>query len=317
MATPYERMLDIRPASVQAGGRVRTARHFSTGATVLADTITNGIYGIGLNGLGGSADKAKETHPRLSKAAELTTKYAFWVGTAYIGASLSGYTGPAAGYTIAYAHPFVVGAAVKIARTGAPALDFRKPSLGIFLASFGLLELASTPIFIGAMDKITHLSGSVNAAVAALSFTLANAASLAFEYLGFRYLWRKLVLKDMAPGSVSDEAKGFLGEFNPLKLFRSGDQKNPASSAGGYVGQIWGNIESLWLWVQLAGLATAVAVAQLHPATPDNFIDLFFQKSALWGKKFLEALAIARCCVIVEKKIKENNEALGIDKAHS
>jgi hypothetical protein len=308
VATPYERFIEIRHPVHD----IRTRNYFKSCGIVLADTLTNEIYGLGISRFAEPSKKAKEMHPRLSKATELAAKYAFWIGTAYLGAAISRHTGPAAGYTVAYAHPFVIGAGAKVVRSGSPALDFRRPSLGIFLASFGLLELASTPLFIAPMDKITHLAGSVSAGIAALSFTAANVAGLAFEYLGFRYLWKRFVLRNIDAGGPMGEAKGFLSEFNPLKLFRSDNNRAPASTAGAYIGQLWGNIESLWLWVQLAGLATAVAITQFYQATPDNFIDLFFQKSALWGKKFLEALAIARCCIIVEDKIKENNAHLGI-----
>lgn len=314
MATPYERLAEIVPsprARPTARDRLRSF------GIVLTDSIVNGVYGLEAGSLSGPARRAREDFPRLSRATELGAKYAFWIGTAYLGSALSRHTGAAAGYTMAFAHPFILGAAVKIAKSDVPAMDLKKPSLPLFLASFGLLELASTPIFIATMNKVNGLTGSVSGALAAGAFIAGNAAALAFEYLAFRYLWRRLILKGVEPGTFADEARGFVREFNPLKLLRNPAAPNPAQSAGEYIGQLWGIVESLWLAVQLAGVATAVAVAAFCQATPDNFIDLFFEKSALWGKKFLEALALARCCILVENKVRENNSSLGIDKHHS
>lgn len=306
-----------RAGEMRLQAEKRKTSYFRSGAAVLADSIANGVYGVEARPLSDASREAREEYPRLSKATELGTKYAFWIGTAYLGSALSRHTGAAAGYTIAFAHPFIVGAAARVAKSNAPSVDIRRPSLPLFLASFGILELASTPIFIAVINQLTNMAGSVSGTVAAGAFIAGNAAGLAFEYLGFRFLWKRFILKGVDPGTIADEAKGFIGEFNPLKLLRNPKAPNPARSGGEYIGQLWGIVESLWLWVQLAGVATAVAIAHFYPATPDNFIDLFFQKSALWGKKFLEALALARCCILIEGKTKENNEALGIDKSHS
>jgi hypothetical protein len=296
-----ERALTFHVPQAKAG-------YFKSSALVLTDTLANRVYGMDSKTIAVPADKAREAHPRLARALEVSAKYAFWIGTAYLGAEISHHTGPALGYTAAYAHPFIVGAAVKAAKSDLPSLEIRKPGLGTFLASFGLVELASTPLFISVMDKVSHMFSTLSPIAAGISVAAANAIAVTLEYLGFRLLWKNIVLRGMDGGGFKDELKGFVKEFNPLKLFSSSKSGGQASSAGEYIGQIWGVVESLWLWVQVAGIATAAAIAHLHLATHDNLIDMFFQKSALWGKKFLEVFALSRCCILIESKIRENEK---------
>lgn len=285
----------------------RKAGYFRSGALVLTDSIANKVYGLDVAAISRPAEAAREAHPRLSRGVELSAKYAFWIGTAFIGASISHHTGPAVGYTAAYAHPFLVGAAVKAAKSDLPAVELRKPGLGTFLASFGLVELASTPLFISALDRLSRLSPTLSPAAAGLAAAGAGILSAAFEYACFRLIWKHVVLRGREWGSIRDEARGFLSELDPSKLFRQGRNGGPASGAGEYAGQLWGIVESLWVWVQVAAVATAAAIAHFHLASHDDFIDSFFQCSALWGKKFLEVAALARCCVLVEAKTKENS----------
>ncbi len=288
--------------------QTRRAGYFRTGATVLADTIANRVYGLDNAALSEAAARSRMEHPKTALALEHSAKYAFWIGTAFLGAGISRHTGPAIGYTAAYAHPFILGAAAKAIRSDLPSVDLRKPGLMTFLASFGLLELASTPLFISVAERIAHASSSLSPLVAGAAVAAGNAAAIAFEYAGFRFLWKRVVLRGMESGRPKDELRGFLAEFNPMKLFRSPEPAGVASSAGEYVGRLWGIVESLWLWVQLAGIATAVAVAHLHTASPDGFIDLFYQKSAMWGKKFLEVFALARLCVLAEERMKDGKK---------
>ena len=301
-----ERAIELRAPPCRKPG------YFRSGALVLTDTLANKVYGLDAGGVSKPAEEARASHPRLAKGVEISAKYAFWIGTAFIGAGISHHTGPAVGYTAAYAHPFLIGAAVKAAKSGLPAMDIRKPGLGTFLASFGLVELASTPLFISAMERLSRLGSTLSPAVAGLAVAGASVISAAFEYACFRSIWKGVVLRGREWGSLRDEARGFLAELDPTKILRQGGKGGPAANAGEYAGQLWGIVESLWLWVQVAAVATAAAIAHFHLATHDDFIDSFFQHSALWGKKFLEVAALARCCVLVEAKTKENNGSLGI-----
>ncbi len=287
---------------------VRKGSYFRSCAAVLTDTLANQIYGTGSPSLASAADIARKEHPKASLAVEQSAKYAFWIGAAFLGSQISRHTGPAFGYTAAYAHPFVVGAAVRAVRSDLPKMEARKPGLIAFLASFGAVELLSTPIFIAAFERLSRIAGRLDPLTAGASEAAANVLSFALEYAGFRLIWKKLVLRDMEGGSIRDELRGFLAEFNPLKLFRSRPPYGAPSTSGESAGRMWGIVSSLWLWVQIAGIATAAAVASLHQASADNLIDLFYQKSALWGKKFLEVFALARLCVLAEERLKDGRK---------
>ncbi len=283
--------------------RDRKSSYFRSCGVVLADTIANQIYGSGIPSISASSAIARKEHPKASAAVEHSAKYAFWIGTAFLGAQISRHTGPAVGYTAAYAHPFLVGAAAKAVRSDIPPLDARKPSVLAFLASFGLVELLTTPVFVASFERIAQAFHHLDPLAAGVSEAAANALSFALEYAGFRLLWKKLVLRGMEGGTLRDELRGFIAEFDPLKLFRSTGAAGAPLTSGEYVGRLWGIVESLWLWVQLAGIATAAAAA-LHNASADGLIDQYYQKSALWGKKFLEVFAFARLCALSESRIK-------------
>ena len=293
--------------------RFRT--YFKVCGTVLTDTLANQIYGIDLPQLKQKAEEAKSRYPRISKTIEYASKYSFWVGLAYLGASVSRHVGPVLGYTLTYSHPFILGTATNSIRRQELPLKEMKPNLPTYLATFSLLELASTPLYLSIIEKSVHLArDAVSASLAAISLITGIVAALTFEYLGFVYIWRKFVLRDPDKGSLKDGVRGFFSEFHPFSSFKSETRENPANNMSEYIGQIWGVTESVWIWMRLASIIVAVAITQVYFVEPGNFIDLYYQKSAEWGKRFLEALMIAKCCMLVENKIKENNEHLEIEK---
>lgn len=288
--------------------------YFRTCGTVLVDTVANKVYGLEIKRISASAEEESKGSPKFSKATELATKYGYWVGLAEVGEVISRYIGPALGYTLTFAHPFIVSATAKALNDKSMPITKLKPSLPVFLASFGLIDFAVTPLYLGTINRIVHLSNnSVHAALAAGSLLAGTAVSLTIEYLSLRFIWKNLILRGMERGTMKDELKGFFKEFNPLSIFNGFRHKNPTDNASEYFGQIFGIIESVYLWVQLAAVAVALVAVKIHDIRPDDFISEFFLRSAQWGKKFLEAVALAKCCVLAENKIRENQEAMGRD----
>ncbi|MBI5046669.1 hypothetical protein HZC07_02970, partial [Candidatus Micrarchaeota archaeon] len=102
-------------------------------------------------------------------------------------------------------------------------------------------------------------------------------------------------------------------EFNPLRFFGVEVQSKPATTASEYVGQLWGIIESHWIWSQVVRTLFAAAIAIVYPSEPGKFIPLLFTKSAEWGRTLIDNFVFVRNRVDIQKKMDENNKANGIE----
>ena len=302
----------------------RTRNYFKTCGLIFSNTLVNNLYGLEVTNLKHSAEEAKHQHPKLSKTVELTTKYSFWVGLALLGKVISDHTRPEIGYTAAYTHPFLVSLTGRYLKhkiqKGSEEhkddfnlLSSLKPDLKTYSATFSLTELASVPLFILVMNGVVSLSsGAVGMALGVASTILAAASTIVVEYLAFRYLWKKYVFHNVPKGNIADEFRGFISEFKPLRLFRQSQKPNPAHNDSEYLGQIWGVIETHYFWVQLGRAIVAAILVNVYNILPQDFVGLFFEKSAQWGKLFLDGAVSAKHYIAIEKKLKENNESLGV-----
>jgi len=183
-----------------------------------------------------------------------------------------------------------------------------KPDIATYSGTFAVVELASIPTYVFVADRIVRaLSDSIaTPLVAAAAILLGNLTAMAIEYLTFRYIWKKKVLKDMPPGTIRDEWKGFASEFKPSKLFSGNQVKEPAKTASGYIGELWGVIERHFLWVQATRIAFAAAFTALFVVPAKTFIDQLFTAMAACGFGLVMGVVTAKYFQSVSDKTEAN-----------
>jgi hypothetical protein len=299
----------------------RVPARFKSALSVVADAFANEFYGLDSEKLKKKAERARESHPRLSKAVGLATKYCYWVGLSFAGRELSRHIGPEIGYSLAFTHPFLLRTAVQYGRHKAEKRKERfsllsqfKPDIPTFEAIFNLTEQMTIPIYIATANAVVNLAGKVSAGLAIGSVAAATVVSYAVDYLCFRHLWKRRVLKDSPQGTFADEAKGFAKEFASHRIFSNKSGSNPAKTASEYVGQIWGVIESHMLWLQAGFAAIAAATAAFFDFSPKEFVAALYLNAALWGHELAESIISAKIYISMADKFRENNKHLGLDK---
>lgn len=293
---------------------------FRTMCTVMADTLANKTYELRVAKLEKSSDEAEAVHPKLSKAARFVTRSCFMAGLGIVEPLLSKRLGLGSvlSISILYGHMTPVSILVqRIKERVQPPAEGKgaggmRPSISAYFGAFSIVDAISTPLYAYAMAQVVRLShGMVQPMVAAISVVAATAAAIVFEYPAFRTLWKRSVLRGAPAGTVGDDIRGFLDEFKPLAIFTGWKGGHPAKSAAEYVGNIWGVIESHFLWRQCFQVLFAATFAWVFPTNPKEFVDKLFGAMALFGTMVSSAVS-SRNIEAVIAKIKENNRALGL-----
>ena len=304
--------------------------YFKMSRTVLIDTLQD-VYCLKQPKKQDSEStitKLECGHPKFTKWTRRTIKYGYWFGLARIGTLLSSTVGSTLAYTLTVYHPFFVGAGVKYVRSKNVQIAdpqpktiiaklnslaaLLKPDRATQVLTFSILEVASLPAFVAVIEKIAELAkGTVSPLLAVTSVTAGMLTATAIEYVGFRTIWKNFVLRGIESGSVKDELEGFLKEFSPLRLFVS-RKSEPAENTNEYIGQIWGVIESYWIWIQVGRLAIAATLTSLANLDAREFVTTFMTV-LIGGFAIFVDLIIPRYVEGMQKKLKENNEHLGLD----
>lgn len=311
---------------------VASRDYFKACGTVMADRIINKIYGLEIKQLSQNAKKAKEDYPKSTKAVELATSWGFWYLIATIGERFSNFIGDTLpstfegktrelvgitiGYTTAFTHPTFVSLSNGLLRLKTGFKELTTPSIRAYSTTFALLEVVSTPLALYAMSRMLDFaSGSVSVPLAMLSTIAMTAITLPFEYVGFQLIWKRFVLSDFPRGNWKDGLRESAKEFwlNISRIFRKEQPKNPAKTASGYAGQIFGVMESNWIFIQLGRALVAGLVAFLYPLPAYKFMEIYIAKSAAWGKGVFDSVVSAKNYADEETKIEENNKHLGIN----
>ncbi|MBS3067702.1 hypothetical protein J4450_03300 [Candidatus Micrarchaeota archaeon] len=285
--------------------------------------VVNKIWDLGIESLEKDREKAKKKYPKTSKVTELAIQYTYAIGIAFLGKGLTKalFDVDALGYGLAYVHPFLI-------KTGYRYFQHRKkegmekfsilgdlqPNMSTYNASFALIDSVSTAIFLYNVEKIVETnSTTINPTTAAISMLVGTVIAFIIEYIAFRHIWISRVLANMEKGKISDDIKGFTNEFKRTYCPKK-QEKQSAGNASEYVGQIWGVIESHWIWIQIVRITFAALIAAIYPIAPTEFLKVYNDKSAEWGKVYLDSFISAKNWAAVQKKLDENNEALKIEK---
>ncbi|MFH0737753.1 MAG: hypothetical protein V1827_04075 [Candidatus Micrarchaeota archaeon] len=287
---------------------------FRSACTVMANTIVNRTYNLESASLKTRAEQAHKEYPKLSKWTEFGSRYTFWLGMAVLERCISRHTGPTVSCGLVYSNPFVVSAVAKYAKkpdAGKPkgiSTLLSKPDISTYSGTFAIMELATIPAYVFVADRIARFFSDavVTPLVAAAAILVGNLAAMAIEYLSFRYIWKKRVLKDMPQGNIRDEWNGFVGEFKPLKLFSGNQVKEPAKTASGFIGELWGTIERHFVWVQMSRLAFVTAFTALFAVPAKTFIDSLFTAMAACGFGLVMGAVTAKYFQSVSDKIEAN-----------
>lgn len=303
---------------------------FRTVCTVMADTLANKTYELRIAKLKKSSEEAEAAHPKLYKATKFATRFSFWTGMAVAERLLSQGLGMGSVLScgIVYGHIYPASIlAQRIKERIHPPTEGKKsgikPSGAAYMGALSIAEVFSIPLYTFVMSRAVHLSqGLVHPLLAAFSVVAATAAAIAFEYPAFRIIWKKFVLRNMPAGTIGDDVRGFVDEFRPLALFIGWKAGHPVKSAAEYIGQIWGVIESHWIWLQSFRVAFAAAftlavgaipkLAVLFPTDPARFVDSMFSAMVVVGTMVGSAVSSRNFDAILAK-IEENNKSLGID----
>jgi hypothetical protein len=282
----------------------------------------------------------EQDHPVFRKWAGRIAKYAYWFGLSRLANSLGAVIGQSIAFTAIIYHPFFVSSSIRLARSRieekAGEIEATKhdepkklvdgirstlkrlgsvlvPDRATQVLTFCLLELITTPIFISVIDAVAKTSeGVVSPIKAALGVILGTGAALVLEYIGYRTAWKNAVLRDIDKGSIKDDLKGVIGEFKPLRLFGLHKETKPADNASEYVGQIYGVIESYWIWIQAGRVAVAAGLAGVFDLTPAGFIGAYLGALMSWYGFAVDAV-LPMYIEAMKQKLRENNKHLDIE----
>jgi len=215
-----------------------------------------------------------------------------------------------------------------------------KPTSAIYIGSFALVDPAFIVTYASVTTAIAGLSnGVVKPAMAACAVVVGIISGLIVDCALFGLFWAKKVLRNAPQGNIRDELRGFLrgiaSEFRPIlvvvdmahtiadnvrKLLRISKQTtaprphhpNPAKSAGEYAGQLWGVMESHFIWLQGLRMVFAIITTTVASVQPALFMTALWANSAMWGYDIIGGFMLAKYYGAIERKIEENNKRMGL-----
>ena len=214
-----------------------------------------------------------------------------------------------------------------------------KPTSAIYIGSFALVDPAFIVTYASVATAIAGLSNSVvKPATAALAVVIGTVSGLIVDCALFGWFWTKKVLRNMPHGSPRDEIhdfkRGIASEFRPISVIvdvaRSiagmvwkaigiseqssapPHQPNPAKSAGEYAGQLWGVMESHFIWLQGLRMVFAIITTTVASVQPALFMTALWANSAMWGYDIIGGFMLAKYYGAIERKIEENNKQMGL-----
>lgn len=340
---PYHSVIHGQKAPQRPG-------YFRTSFSVMADTFKD-IYGIrpkdsalpkqaphmvlpdqkSPDSIAPAAD-----HPSFRKWLGRGMKYAYWFGLSQVAKICGKVVGQSVAFTAIIYHPFFVSSALRIKRSGQEEkvgdeakqqTSFKEKAVSAFknlraivapdratqVLTYCILEMASTPVFISTIVAVASLTtDTVSPLLAVASVTAGTGVALALEYVGYRALWKNVVLRGIDRGSIKDDLKGFIEEFKPLRLFGLYKKTKPAETACEYVGQTYGVIESYWIWVQAGRLALAGVLASLFSLTPTDFIGAYLGSVLSWYGIAVD-LMLPMYIEAMKDKLRANNRHLDLE----
>jgi hypothetical protein len=251
-----------------------------------------------------------KSHPAFRKWAGRVFKYGYWFGLSLAAAKLGKLIGQSMAFTAIIYHPFIVSTTLRIKRnlkeekisggkSGEHAPKVKEQATGIAklfktlgtaiapdrsmqVLTFCLLEIASTPIFIGTISSVVSTAkGAVSPLLAIAGVTLGTLA-------------------------------GFMEELNPLRLFGNRKDIKPAESASEYVGQTYGVIESYWIWIQAARLVVAGTIATVSNQGAEGFMATYLQSMLSWFGIVVD-LVLPMYIEAMKDMLRKNNRHLGLE----
>lgn len=283
-------------------------------AIIVKNTLINKIYGVNSENLINDAKIIANEFPSLSKKTELGTKYSFWIGIICASQLASPYIGSVASNTFALSHPFLVSSAINKIRKFRNKVKEKKetfgPNIQTYNSCFSIIELASIPLSLFMFNELVKNTKTVSIGTALLTSSLTIASLCTFEYVSFRFAWKKAMGK-FNQGSFKDEVTGFKSEFNPFRFVLDKKSDAPKSSSE-YVGQLFGILYSYYFWAYSAFVATSTIVAGLMQPEGSKMLDLVFLYGTAFGRPILNAIVGAANYAKTSEKIEENNSNLGI-----
>jgi hypothetical protein len=321
--------------------------YFRTACTVMLDTIANRTYDLRIRPVESQAKKAVETHPRFSGQAEFWTRYAYTVGLSGLCRGIAAMAkesanrfvreaGPVLISGLASAHIWLASKAIRYVASQAGKYLGRskddeskqadgKPSLASYIGIFGVRDIAYVATHDSVATAIAKLSqGHVKPFVAVCAVIAGTVAGLAADGLLFWAAWkRSLGSSQKTPdGGFKAFLQGVMSEFHPLCVMRGllrtaflrreeETARRPPASASEYAGQLWGIMESHFLWTQAmrAVAAAGIAMAGVEPAMFVTTLWAFMSKYVY----VITAFISAKYQKASDKKIKESNRSLGLE----
>ncbi|MFA6530543.1 MAG: hypothetical protein WCT31_02345 [Candidatus Micrarchaeia archaeon] len=295
---------------------VASRDYFKSCGVVMADRLVNGAYGLQLDRLSEKAKRAKLDYPKTEKVVGAISEYGFMFTLAKLGGMLGKITGDTLGYFLVFTHPTIVSLANGFLRLKTGMDELFKPSIRAYITTFALFEIGTTPLAFTILNTVAKLSEkAVSIPVAVLATVAMAAITLPLEYVGFRFIWSRFILKDVPKGTLMDGVRQFVKEVHPSRFFGKTVPENPAKNASEYVGQIFGVMESNWIFVQLKRAIVSGTVVALYSVSPTEFLGVYLEKSAAWATGLFETFAAGKNYRQVKSKMDANNNYLSISQS--
>jgi len=314
----WEKLKEMEVPSAKTIGRVA--------GIATANTAINKMYGLEWKALEKKADEENANHPKLTKTVKLAVYYGFGIAFARLGSWLSGYIWQELGYTIAFSHPFAISTAVRYikqklrnyANGAKEKFQLFKANLQGYMATFAVIEMVSMLIYVKVAKMIVEMTTKpVSAVLSVCALITATAAATVFEIVGYLFIWRMTARKSEVEreketgkkSSFYDLLEGARKEFRPFRMFSRNNKSEPARTVNEEVGQIWGIIESYWLWIQALRFVVGALIVKVYHVMPCEFVDKIFEKTAQWGVVgIFNNILMALNWRAIDKKLEENNK---------